>query len=115
MCYTQKMLTKGKIQALKSFADKKERNKKNIFLVEGEKSVAELLVSDVVITELFITTEFAKKYDTELKECGKRHALIQKWIKPQLVEVGELNAISSLESLKNPCSALAVADQPKNH
>ena len=43
------MLTKGKIQALKAFTDKKERNKKNIFLVEGEKSVAEILVSDIVI------------------------------------------------------------------
>jgi len=105
------MLTKGKIQTLKSFADKKERNKRGIFLVEGEKSVAELLVSDMTINELFITSEFAKKYDKEVKECGKRHAAIEKWIKPQLVEVGELAKISTLESVKNPCNAIAVVNQ----
>jgi TrmH family RNA methyltransferase len=113
LCYTQSMLTKGKIVSLKSLSDKKERSKKNVFIVEGEKSVAELLLSEVIINELFITTDFAKKYEKELHECGKRHALVQKWLKPQTVEVGELNAITSLESLKNPCSAFAVADQFK--
>ena len=105
------MLTKGKIQTLKSYADKKERNKRNVFLVEGEKSVAELLVSEMIINELFITQEFAEKYEKELKECGKRHAVLEKWIKPQLIEIGELAKISSLESVKNPCSALAVVNQ----
>lgn len=105
------MLTKGKIQTLKSYSDKKERNKKGVFLVEGEKSVAELLISEMIINELFITSEFAKKYDKELKECGKRHASVEKWIKPQLVEIGELNKITNMESVKNPCSALAVVNQ----
>lgn len=105
------MLTKGKIQTLRSYTDKKERNKKGIFLVEGEKSVAELLISEMVINELFITSEFAKKYDRELKECGKRHAALEKWIKPQFVEVGELAKISNLESVKNPCNAIAVVNQ----
>lgn len=105
------MLTKGKIQALKSYADKKERNKKNLFLVEGEKSVAELLVSDMIINELFITHEFAKKYEKELHTCGKRHATVEKWIKPQIVEIGELNKITNLESIKNVCSAIAVVSQ----
>ena len=105
------MLTKGKISALKAFADKKERNKRGVFLVEGEKSVAELLVSDLTINELFLTHDFAKKYSVELKDCEKRHAAISKWIKPQIVEVGELNKISNMESLKNPCSALAVVSQ----
>jgi len=105
------MLTKGKIQSLQAFADKKERNKKNVFLVEGEKSVAELLVSDMIITELFITSEFSKKYAEELKECGKRHAAIEKWLKPQLVEAGEINKISTMESLKSETTAIAVVNQ----
>jgi RNA methyltransferase, TrmH family len=105
------MLTKGKIQALKSYADKKERNKKNIFLVEGEKSVAELLISDMIINELFITQEFSVKYANELKECGKRHALIEKWLKPQLVEAGEINKISTMESLKSETTAVAIVSQ----
>ncbi len=105
------MLTKGKIQALKAFTDKKERNKKNIFLVEGEKSVAELLVSDMVIVELFITQDFSQKYADQLKECGKRHAAIEKWLKPQFVEAGEINKISTMESLKSECTAIAVVNQ----
>lgn len=105
------MLTKGKIQTLKSYSDKKERNKKNIFLVEGEKSVAELLMSDMTINELFITQEFSVKYAVELKECGKRHASIEKWLKPQLVEAGEINKISTMESLKSECTAIAVVNQ----
>ena len=105
------MLTKGKIQALKSYADKKERNKKNIFLVEGEKSVAELLISDMTINELFITQEFFVKYANELKECGKRHASIEKWLKPQLVEAGEINKISTMESLKSETTAVAIVSQ----
>lgn len=105
------MLTKGKIQSLKSYTDKKERNKKNLFLVEGEKSVAELLISDMIINELFITHEFSKKYEKELHTCGKRHAAVEKWIKPQIVEIGELNKITNLESIKNDCSAIAVVNQ----
>ena len=107
------MLTKGKIQALQAFTDKKERNKKNIFLVEGEKSVAELLLSDMVIVELFITQEFSQKYADQLKECGKRHAAIEKWLKPQSVEAGEINKISTMESLKSECTAIAVVNQLK--
>ncbi len=111
LCYTGDMLTKGKIQTLKSYSDKKERNKKGIFLVEGEKSVAELLNSDMIINELFITHDFLEKYSQDLKECEKKHALLQKWIKPQVVEIGELAKISTLESFKNSCSAIAVVNQ----
>lgn len=107
------MLTKGKIQLLKSLSDKKERNKKNVFLVEGEKSVVELLLSDMIISELFITQEFQEKYANQLKECGKRHAAVEKWIKPQLVEAGEINKISTMESLKSECTAVAVVNQLK--
>lgn len=111
LCYTGDMLTKGKIQTLKSYNDKKERNKKGVFIVEGEKSVAELLISDMIINELYITQDFAQRYEKELKECGKRHALIEKWIKPQVVEVGEIAKISTLESVKNTCSAFALVNQ----
>ncbi len=111
LCYTGDMLTKGRIQTLKSYHDKKERNKKGVFIVEGEKSVAELLVSDMIITELYITQDFAHKYERELKECGKRHAVIEKWIKPQVVEVGEIAKISTLESVKNTCNAFALVNQ----
>ncbi len=103
------MLTKGRIQAIKSFSDKKQRNAKGVFVVEGAKSVAELLMTELIIEELYITHEFAKKYETELHAAGKRQAAEQKWLKPQLIEAGELKQMSSLEATDG---ALAVVKQP---
>jgi TrmH family RNA methyltransferase len=65
----------------------------------------------MTIVELFITQEFSEKYANQLKECGKRHAAIEKWLKPQLVEAGEINKISTMESLKSECTAVAVVNQ----
>lgn len=104
------MLTKGRIQAIKSFADKKQRNAKGVFVVEGAKSVAELLMTELIIEELYVTHEFAKKYDKELHAAGKRQAALQKWLKPQLVEAGELKQMSSLEATDG---ALALVKQPE--
>lgn len=104
------MLTKGRIQAIKSFADKKQRNAKGVFVVEGAKSVAELLRTKLIIEELYITHEFAKKYEKELHAAGKRQAAVQKWLKPQLVEAGELKQMSSLEATDG---ALALVKQPE--
>jgi TrmH family RNA methyltransferase len=104
------MLTKGRIQAIKSFSDKKHRNAKGVFVVEGAKSVAELLTSELIIEELYVTHEFAKKYEKEMHAAGKYHASIQKYLKPQFVEAGELKQMSSLEATD---SALAVVKQMK--
>ncbi len=103
------MLTKGRIQSIKSFADKKHRNAKGLFVVEGAKSVAELLATDLIIEELYVTHEFAKKYEVALHAAGKRQAVLQKWLKPQLVEAGELKQMSALEATDG---ALALVKQP---
>lgn len=104
------MLTKGRIQYIKSLTEKKNRNAKGVFVVEGAKSVAELLTSNLVIEELYVTHSFAKNYEKEMHEAGKRHASIQQYLKPQFVEAGELKQLSSLEATD---SALAVVKQPK--
>lgn len=103
------MLTKGRIQAIKSFADKKQRNAKGVFVVEGAKSVAELLMTNLTIEELYVTHEFAKKFEKELHAAGKRQAAEQNWLKPQLVEAGELQQMSSLAATDG---ALALVKQP---
>ncbi|MEN9604351.1 MAG: hypothetical protein RJB39_36 [Candidatus Parcubacteria bacterium] len=103
------MLTKGRIQSIRSLSERKQRNAKGVFVVEGGKSVAELLMTDLIIEELYITHEFAKKYETELHAAGKRQAEVQKWLKPQLVEAGELKQLSSLEATDG---ALAIVKQP---
>ena len=104
------MLTKGKIQTIRSYADKKHRNAKGVFVVEGTKSVAELLKTELVIEEIYITHEFAKRYERELHAVAKRQAEKQIWLKPQLVEAGELKHLGSLEANDG---ALAVVKQPK--
>lgn len=104
------MLTKGRIQFIKGLADKKQRSAKGLFVVEGAKSVAELLLTNLIIEELYITHEFAKKYEKELHSAGKRQAAEQKWLKPQLIEAGELKQMSSLEATDG---ALAVVKQPE--
>lgn len=103
------MLTKGRIQAIKNLSDKKQRNAKGVFVVEGAKSVAEVLTSELMIEELYVTKEFAKKYEKEMHACGKRHAAVQNYLKPQFVEAGELKQMSSLEATD---SALAIIKQP---
>lgn len=104
------MLTKGRIQSIKALSEKKNRNAKGVFVVEGAKSVAELLTSELVIEELYVTHAFAEKYPTELHTCGKRHAAIEKYLKHQFVEPGELKQMSMLEATDG---ALAVVKQPK--
>ena len=104
------MLTKGRMQAIKSYSEKKNRNAKGVFVVEGAKSVAELLVSELLIEELYVTHEFAKKYEKEMHAAGKRHAAVQRYLKPQFVEAGELKQMSTLEATD---SALAIVKQPK--
>lgn len=104
------MLTKGKIQTIKSYADKKHRNARGVFVVEGAKSVAELLKTDLIIEELYVTHNFSHTYEKEIHETCKRQAQKQLWLKPQLIEAGELRHMGSLEMNDG---ALAIVKQPK--
>jgi len=106
------MLTKGKIQSLRAIAtDKKERAKKSLFIVEGEKSIHELLKTDLIVEEIYFTHEFQKKYKDMVHAYFKRLAFKQIYIKPNLIEAGELNLISNFETSKNPVGALALVKQ----
>lgn len=62
------MLTKGRIKFIESLKDKKVRTERKLFIVEGEKSIAELLSSDFSIDSLFLTHGFIQKYSKLLKE-----------------------------------------------
>ena len=52
------MLTKAKIKLIKSLHEKKYRNEYGLFLVEGEKSVKELLKSNFKINYILGTKKF---------------------------------------------------------
>jgi RNA methyltransferase, TrmH family len=93
------MFTKGQASMIKSLHDKKYRQNSGLFLVEGEKSVAETLNSNFEIKTLLATKSFYTKYSKLIKD---------KKIICEIVEPGEIENVSTLESND---SALAIVKQ----
>ncbi|MEI6528111.1 MAG: RNA methyltransferase [bacterium] len=93
------MLTKGRASTIKQLHDKKYRQKTGLFLVEGEKSVVELINSDYQVSEVLATKDFLSKY---------RQVLNTKQIRTEAVEQGELEKVSSMESNS---ATIAIAKQ----
>jgi len=96
------MLTKSKIKLIKSLQEKKYRNEYGLFLVEGEKSVKELLESDFKIDYVLSTNDFYTENSKLIESKGIEHDIVEK---------GEIEKASSL--LTND-SALAVVFQKEN-
>jgi TrmH family RNA methyltransferase len=94
------MLTKAKIKLIKSLGEKKYRNEYGLFLVEGEKSVKELLQSDFKIEQILTTKEFYEANSADFKDFPY-----------DTVEKAEIENMSSLESND---SVLAVVFQKEN-
>lgn len=62
------MLSKQTVKYLKSLQIKKFRKENGQFLVEGEKSVVEILSSHIHVKEVYLTESFFKKYQRLLKD-----------------------------------------------
>lgn len=88
------MITKNQLKFIKELSLKKNRIEHQCFIVEGEKSVLELLVSDFEIIDLYATNSWSTK--TDLVEITK-------------ITNAELLQISSL---KSPNKVLAVVKIP---
>ena len=86
------MITKNQIKYIRGLSLKKNRIKEQCFIVEGEKSLAELLNSSFEIVELFALKDWINK----TKEAFN---------KVQVVNLKELERISNL---KSPNKVLAV-------
>jgi TrmH family RNA methyltransferase len=93
------MFTKGQANTIKLLQDKKYRQKTGLFLVEGEKSVAETLNSDFEIKTLLATKAFYTKYQKIINS---------KKIECEIVEAPEIEKVSAMESND---SALAIVKQ----
>jgi TrmH family RNA methyltransferase len=93
------MLTKGRAKSIQQLQEKKYRNEKGLFVVEGEKSVVELLQSDFKLDALFITAYFKQKYLQLLNTSQVA------W---ELVEQKEIENMGTLETNN---AALAIAKQ----
>jgi RNA methyltransferase, TrmH family len=96
------MITKNQIKYINSLQQKKFRLEHQSFVVEGAKSVIELLKSDFEIELLFVTKSFFE--DNE--------ALLQNYsIEPELVEANEIEKVGSFTSNN---AALAVVKTKEN-
>jgi len=96
------MLSKAKIKYIKSLQIKKFRRLHQEFLVEGAKSVLELLNSTFTISLLVVTESFLKQYEREIKNSGAELIIVSE---------SELNDLGSFSSNN---AALAVAKTKEN-
>ena len=62
------MLTKNKKKFIKSLKNKKERIENQVFVVEWEKNILEMIDSDFKIMDLFVSENFYKKNKTSLSD-----------------------------------------------
>lgn len=90
------MLTKQIVKFTKSLQNKKFRRLYNQFIIEGEKSVAEVLSSDLKIEKLLLTAYFYTKYKKALAPFAA------------VIEMAGDNELDSIGSLQSNDSAIAI-------
>ena len=96
------MITKNQIKYINSLQQKKFRLEHQSFVVEGAKSVHELLKSDFEVELLFITNAFFNEYEFLLQNLT---------FQPELVEANDLEKVGSFSSNN---AALAVVKTKEN-
>lgn len=96
------MISKKQSQLIKSLHLKKFRKKEQLFLVEGAKSVLELLISDYTTRTVYATPLFLQEYEKELQNANSG-------VVPVSSEV-----LSSLGTFQTNDAALAVAEMQPN-
>ena len=67
------MISKNNLKYIKSLQIKKIRKEQGLFLVEGAKSILELLSSDFSIVSIFLTSEFYKCYKPSINDKIEIH------------------------------------------
>lgn len=94
------MLSKQKISLIKSLNIKKFRDKYGIFIAEGEKTVKEIINSDVNIKYLFISDKDLYNKLNSIEKFDNKIFLISN------------NEMQKISLLKNPSEILAVVEKP---
>lgn len=95
-------MTKNYQKLIKSLQQKKHRQEEQLFLVEGEKSVIELLQSNFSIKALFYTESFAQTHAKKLQSLTTHKAIVTEEV---LVQNGTLQTNNA---------ALAVVEIPQS-
>lgn len=92
------MISKQKIEQIRSLSDKKERQKTGLFVAEGEKLVNDLLQSSLELAEMYITESWLQaSFDKNVPEYATR------------ISDKEMERISAF---KNPSTVLAAFKIP---
>lgn len=89
------MISKNKIKLIRSLDNKKSRIEENLFVVEGDKSIIDLLESDFVVSELFITEKLNQQLKPEKKISAQIH-------------LTDYDHIKKASLLKNPQNGIAL-------
>jgi TrmH family RNA methyltransferase len=97
------MLSKARIKFIKSLQLKKYRKQEQCFVVEGEKSVVEVLKSEFEIEQVFVSPDF---YD--------RHNQVLKALKAEVVEV-KPTELAGLGEYATNDAALAIVKMKANN
>jgi len=94
------MISKNTIKLIKSLAYKKYRTREQLFLVEGDKLVAEVLQSEIEIKELIFTSNY--RY-------------VQESLTKNVERISEVDAkeLKQASLLTNPQNSLAICRIPK--
>ena len=90
------MIAKNQIKFIKSLSLKKNRQKEQLFIAEGEKIVAELLNSNFEFHEIFATNEWILK-NTDVRAIKVNHS--------------ELDRISNLKSANNVLAIVKIKQE----
>jgi len=90
------VITKNQIKYIRGLAQKKNRIKEQCFVVEGEKSVAELLKSSFQIIDLFATKQWIAENN---------------YAKANAISAAELTRISNLKSANNVLAVVRFSDE----
>ncbi len=93
------MIGKKKINQIKSLAQRKVRNREQLFLVEGDKTILEVLNSSLEVKELYATEGF-------LLDCEQHLHKVEK------VTMTTVSDIKKASLLKSPQNSLAVCLLP---
>ncbi|HEX2934919.1 MAG TPA: RNA methyltransferase [Bacteroidales bacterium] len=94
------MLSKNKIKLIRSLENKKFREKENLFLIEGEKLIEELLLSGLNIQGIFATDQWIDKNAQAINKFSN------------IVESVTPNEIERISLLKSPSPVVGLAEIP---
>jgi len=100
--YANMAFTKNQAKIIKSLREKKYRMELGLFLVEGEKSVLELISSSFEIDFLLVTSEFFNKFESKIRDRS---------IPYEIVSQNEIEKVGTLETND---SAIAIVKQKIN-